>query len=612
MTKSAVFPARPLLLALAAGHACLSLWPALFEVRNDFANYYVPARMVVEGRPRARLYERDFFQAEARRAGLAPLGSFVPQPPANALLLVPVARLPPKSAKAAWTLLLALAYAACLPVLRNATGLPWSIVALVLLLPTSSLGNALAYGQPYPLLLLSLSLSLLLLDRGRGFLSGALLAPVLLLKLYAVPHVLFLALGRRWRALLGLAAGLALTIAVSVAALGGELHASYLAEVLPWSLSGEIQDPYSPLWGSFGSLARRLFQAEPDLNPRPALDVPALAAPLARAASALVVLLALAPRGGADGAAALRRQWAALTIAALLASPLTQSYHFVLLALPVALLVAEPGSRGRRLLLLTLLAFLTSPLPHYFVPFAHGWGNLLAYPRLPALGLLLALALAGWLTRARALACASLACAMALATPAAAADPPWQRIAAARGYLAAEPVACEGGIAWLEIERDRYVVRRDDGRVLRADGDLVSPRCTAGRLSARHLGAPPAGSERFDDDRDRDERGIVSVDASGGALFVSDGSGALRPLASGRFRRPRLSPDGRLVAAQSWEDGSWDIRVIERDGGASRRVTSQPSNEVEPSFSADGGWLLFASDWRRGLGSTAIYRIELR
>ena len=76
--------------------------------------------------------------------------------------------------------------------------------------------------------------------------------------------------------------------------------------------------------------------------------------------------------------------------------------------------------------------------------------------------------------------------------------------------------------------------------------------------------------------------------------------------------RPRLSPDGRLVAAESWEDGSWDIRVIERDSGASRRVTSQPSNELEPSWSADGASLLFASDWRRGLGSTAIYRLELR
>jgi alpha-1,2-mannosyltransferase len=596
VTKSAGFPARPLLFALAAGHACLSLWPALFEIRNDFANYYLPARMVVEGRPLARLYERDFFQAEARRAGLAQLGSFVPQPPANALLLVPLGGLAPVPAKAAWTLVLAAAYAAALPVLRSATGLPWPVVALVLLLPTSSLANALAYGQPYPLLLLLLSLSLLLLLRGREFLGGLLLAPVLLLKLYAVPHVLFLVLGRRWRALPGLAAGLALSLALSVAVLGGELHATYLSEILPRSLAGEIQDPHSPLWGSFASLTRRLFQTEPDLNPSPALDAPGLAAPLARGAAALALLLSLTAR------ASQRRQWAALTLAALLASPLTQSYHFVLLALPVALLVSEPGSLGRRLLLLGLLVFATSPLPHYSLPLAHGWGNLLAYPRLLAVAALLALALRGALSRTRALASAAVACAAALTAPPFAPDPAWQRIEGARGYLAAEPVACEGGIAWVEIERDRYVLRHSDGRVLRGEGDLLSPRCVDGRLASRPL----------QDDSDRDARGIVSVDVSGGALFVEDGSGIARPLATGRFRRPRLSPDGRLVAAQSWEDGSWDIRVIDRDSGASRRVTRQPSNEVEPSFSADGASLLFASDWRRGLGSTAIYRLALR
>src|SRR5262249_37840872 len=148
-----------------------SLRPALFEIRNDFANYYAPARALARGERQelGRLYERDSFQLQVRRAGLARLGSFVPQPPPNALLLLPLGAAEPARAKAVFALLLALGYAASLPLLRALTGLPWQTLALLLLLPTSSLANALVYAQPYPLLLALLSLALLLLLRGRDF-----------------------------------------------------------------------------------------------------------------------------------------------------------------------------------------------------------------------------------------------------------------------------------------------------------------------------------------------------------------------------------------------------------------------------------------------------------
>lgn len=595
---------RASVLALLAAQLWLSLLPALGEIRNDFANYYAPARLIWDRGPLDRLYERDAFQAEVRRAGLAQIGSFVPHPPPNALLLLPLAWLPPSTAKAAWTLLLAVAYAATLPVLRALTGLSGWSVALVLLLPSASLANALAYGQPYPLLLLLLSASLLLLERGHAGRAGLLLAPVLALKLYAVPHAAWLAVVGRWRAAGAVLAGAALVLAASVLALGVPVHAVYLREVLPWSLRGEIQDPYSPLWGGFASLVHRLFQREPDLNPAPALDAPALVAPLAAAFSALPLLLALAARPRPDA----RRHWAALTLAALAASPLTQSYHFLLLALPAALLLGEDDAPAPAILL--LLAFATSPLPHHFAPLAHGWSNPLAYPRLWAVAGLLLVSLRGLLSRARLGACLA-ACAVvggfaALAAPKAA-EPGWPRLPGASGYLAAEPVACEGGWAWLSVEADRYVVRRGSGPSLGGRTDQVSPRCVAGRLSTVAL--PPAGP--FDDDWDADAQGVVRVDRREARLLAEAG-GQRRVLAHGRFRRPRLSPDGSRIAVAAWGQGSWDIWVVERRDGSARRLTRSGSNEIEPAWSEDGTALVFASDRRRGLGSTALYRVPAR
>src|SRR5262249_21313560 len=59
---------------------------------------------------------------------------------------------------------------------------------------------------------------------------------------------------------------------------------------------------------------------------------------------------------------------------------------------------------------------------------------------------------------------------------------------------------------------------------------------------------------------------------------------------------PRWSPDGSTLAFDSRPSGSADIFVIPAGGGTHRRVTQENSNEVTPSFSADGKALYFASD----------------
>jgi hypothetical protein len=316
----------------------------------------------------------------------------VPHPPANALLLLPLAGLAPAPAKAVWTLLLAAAYGLAFALLRKAVTRPW-LLAICFLVPSASLANALLYGQPYPILLLLTVASLVALERGRLLLAGLLLAPVLVLKLYGLPFVLRFARERRWRAFGGVTLGVLLSTGASVALLGWTVHERYLREVLPASLDGRVQDPYSPIWGSPSSLARRLFQHEPDLNPAPLVDAPSLAGGLARGLPAALLLCLLFARASGMDRRRVRRWWAALVLGSLAASPLATSYHFVLLVLPIALLVAEATSTRTAALLVAALAFVTSPAPHHFSRFAAGWGNLLAYPRLGVVLCLLVYAL---------------------------------------------------------------------------------------------------------------------------------------------------------------------------------------------------------------------------
>jgi alpha-1,2-mannosyltransferase len=503
---------------------------------------------------------------EAERAGLPFVGLFMPNPPPNALLLLPLAPLPPPAAKVVWTLLLAGCLAAAFLVLRRALAARGPLVALAFLAPTTALANALAYGPPYGLLVLLVALALAAQLRGREWAAGLLLAPVVALKLYALALLPYFLWTRRWRAAAGLAAGTAACAAVSVALLGPAVHLTWLREMLPASLDGRIIDPYSPFWQTVPAVARRLFQLEPELNPAPVADAPMLAAALARFAAAAVLGASVLAAGARSAGPLVAREWAVLLLASLAVSPMTATYHLVLLSVPCAVLLADRSTGPRRAAaVLALLAFAASALPHRFTPLASGWGNLLACPRLLALLGLWAIAVAPLLRPAMAAlaaAAALLAGATALRQPPLPA--PGARLVAARGPLLSEPLACEGRVYWIAPEPDRYVVVGDDGS--RRPGDTA--RCVGGRLVALRAGAAAAEPD-------------------------------------GR----RLSPDGSWELSQAWAGGSWDVRATERASGRVVVVAGGSANETEPSWTADGRRVLLVSDWRRGLFGGAIYSV---
>jgi Tol biopolymer transport system component/DNA-binding winged helix-turn-helix (wHTH) protein len=59
---------------------------------------------------------------------------------------------------------------------------------------------------------------------------------------------------------------------------------------------------------------------------------------------------------------------------------------------------------------------------------------------------------------------------------------------------------------------------------------------------------------------------------------------------------PRWSPRGREIAFDIVENGHSNIHVVNVEGLRPRRVTTEPSDEVVPSWSADGRWIYFSSN----------------
>jgi TolB protein len=99
-------------------------------------------------------------------------------------------------------------------------------------------------------------------------------------------------------------------------------------------------------------------------------------------------------------------------------------------------------------------------------------------------------------------------------------------------------------------------------------------------------------------------------------LFVvnADGSG-VRQLTFGPFfdAHPSFSPDGGRIVFQRAEqtNPSFDLHSIGVDGSGPQQLTSGPVNELEPTFTPGGGRIVFVSDRdSAGAGNdTALYSV---
>jgi len=81
----------------------------------------------------------------------------------------------------------------------------------------------------------------------------------------------------------------------------------------------------------------------------------------------------------------------------------------------------------------------------------------------------------------------------------------------------------------------------------------------------------------------------------------ADGSRLSVLTSDGRFddRQPNWSPTGERILFQRHRPGEedWDIFTIRPDGSGLRRVTASPSSDTDASFSPDGRWIVFSSDF---------------
>lgn len=378
---------RLALAVLVVGFVVKAFIPAWTHLNSDFPNYYLVARLYRAGYPLERVYDWIWLQRQNDHLGIQHgLVSFIPSTIPSALAVAPWCSLPPLAAKHRWLMLNVVLVLFTGFLLCRITKLRWEHIAMVIFLAWIPLRNSFLFGQMHLLVLFLLTLAIWLFIGRFRFLAGITLAVAATLKIYPVLFLIYFAWKRQWRAAAGLVLGVMGAAVASICFFGKDVCRLYLDKVLPAGLRGESLDPYNPAWNSWTALLRRLFIAEPELNPSPVAHLPWLYALLHPLIHAFVLIMFLWAIGSQrSDAERTKLEWAAFLFVLLFLSSQPGSYHFVALILTAALVLEyllSYESWPRIAFVAAVYALINGPAIRFPWVTPTGWQNILFFPRL--------------------------------------------------------------------------------------------------------------------------------------------------------------------------------------------------------------------------------------
>jgi hypothetical protein len=363
-----------LLVALAGtlvGHSFVPGWRTL---KSEFPNYYLAAELYHRDIPLDRVYEWTWFQRQNDHLGVRDgLVSFAPNPPTLVLPLLPLTRLQPLAAKRVWLSFSFVLLALSLWFLRRVTSLSWRRLVLISLLCVLPLSVDFLLARHYVLILFLICAAYYAACLDGPWISGAMWSAAAAMKLFPALAVVLFIRKRNWRALAGFLAGITTLLAVSVGIFGVEAHRVFLRDVLSQASRGDWLGPYALSQNSFITLWSHLFLVEPELNPSPWINSPALySVALAITVTVLVFVFMFSIRSGKTPRA-MALHWAALVPLLLLLSTTTAVDYSCLLIFTAVVgfdALLATGNNKKALLLLLLYVAACAPVPdkitHWF------------------------------------------------------------------------------------------------------------------------------------------------------------------------------------------------------------------------------------------------------
>jgi len=608
-----------ILAVLIAVFAWRSFVPAWRTLNTDFPSYYVAASLFTRGDSLSRVYDWMWFQRQKDHAGIENrVVPFSPLTLYSALPIVPLTLFQPLAAKRCWLIINLFFLGVSVFALHRITNLSAVRIGILMFLAIEPLQTHFLYGQLHILVLVLLVLSLWLYLKDRSFAAGAMIAVASAIKIYPIVFIAYFIRKRQWRVVAGIAIGVVLLAILAICLFGVQVNRTYLEEVLPRVIRGEVIDPYNLRWNSFTAVTRRLFVLEPELNPQPVMNSPAGFAILLAFIQALlfvplVWLISSSRRQGERE----RLEYGTFLAAVLLLSATPASYHNVVLII-TGVVAVDFLVRGRRVreAIFVVLAYALAGLPvQRWMPSAAATVPLLGLSRLMfTFGLFLILlwvlarhteAWGGRLQSRSALVVIPIflviVCVGAFANAGhVKSEMNYDRLLRTGTLLATDAVVTKERIAFTTFQGSTYNVGILAGNRLSfvaAGADLFHPSFIPGSSEAFvELAGPPSRIIRVDlNDEQRDFEGPFQVEVENG-------------------EQPVVSPDGRWLMfvrevrgrGSLWMKDLNAHNILESAGAIEREVVTADYDVLEAGFAGDAAGIIFAAQPR---GEPALFRV---
>ncbi|MBK8550883.1 MAG: DUF2029 domain-containing protein [Ignavibacteria bacterium] len=178
-------------------------FPSVKKVNTDFPNYYVSANMLLDGKDLKPAYDNVEFNKQVLLYGISDqFVSFVPYPPVNALLMIPLARLEPLTAKLFWNILNYIFFLLCIFFISKISGLNFFLTGIIFFVSGYAFVNNFFFGQAYVLVLLLFSASLYFLSKDKDIVSALFFSVSVLLKFYTIFFLILFLCRKKFRMVL--------------------------------------------------------------------------------------------------------------------------------------------------------------------------------------------------------------------------------------------------------------------------------------------------------------------------------------------------------------------------------------------------------------------------
>ena len=384
---------RVAVIVLGALVCVYGLWSGTRHM-SDFAGYYTSARILLTADSVSQMYDDAWFVTRMHRYGIpdSTLIMYV-NPPPVAVVMAPLAWMPPTGAKIAWNAIGIVLLVVVFELMRQLLGSPRSALSTTLMAAlffcTLPFLRNLQRGQLYILMLAFLVLFVRGYLSEKPLLASFSLAILLLLKFFGWIFLLLFLFERRWKELGATLLFLLAGFLIGLSVFGVGTYRAYV-EVLGAAVTRAdfafTGLPCVPAF--FGSL----FTFHPLWNANPVDNLPLLASFLTAGSFAIMLTVTLAKTPNKHMA-----RLSAIVILSVIFTPLAADHHYILLLLPASYIVVRTNAVGSEqweiVLLAIVLILVLGWYPQPKMSILAGLTKLFAFPRLYASVLLWSLML---------------------------------------------------------------------------------------------------------------------------------------------------------------------------------------------------------------------------